>query len=1236
MRTMAISECTSVRQYVSTSVADTRIPGSTDAPTHRRTDAPAHRRTGALLALALLLALASAARATGPDLTVGTNRYTIDNHSYNLGPTGMRGWLSTRYGGSSDGNGLETADDPWQICVTTVGTGTPAYGVIQTSDVILGAQAGGGTVTNFGFDARKSLGWAIGAAEATNGVLRLLINRYGVGSNQTYSLQLKLTNLAYSATAPYNCPKSARILADAVKVISNMAFTAGTPGAPVLGLAKMAVGITNAALKAYANSIAPATGSLNPYNAGSWDWGYNNLFLCEYFLFTGDTSVTNGIREYAINSARIQDPWGQVGHGGCVDYGDGTYNHPITWYGPMNQASMPLAMGIVMAKKCGIAAPEIDPAIARENNWLNYYVDKGGIPYGEHESWPGGHDSNGKDNLAAMYFVLQGNQPTQTAFYTRMSVSCYNGRETGHTGCGFSYLWSGLAANIGGTNALASHLAQVLWNLDLSRRYDGSFTFDGSEAWVSSSGINDYWQPNSYYGMDQAAIYVLTFATPSRRLYVTGRNPNPTNTLSAAVVSNAIWAGQYNQICQGYTTNQLLAHFSEYDPSVRMWAANTLATTPGSNNLVNLLIGMTTSNDPHVRASACRTLGVIKNAAALPTLAALMYDTDVWVRTVANAAMRDWGGAASANPYLTNMMTAFITYGSTNQMVFFHGSTNQYAIDWSDPVRIANGYLANALFSQYGSSTINQPTNLLYQAVTVGLAQPDGMALGYLGDFIENQLTWTHVQMVAPSIVNAVMYEGAADRMFTESIRNAGVLTLAKYKVEEGIPLATLFGPSTFWEPNTTSIDALRSYGGAAKNVIPTMYQWLAWLPSSGIAAANQDIDTNAIWLAIAAISNDIPRTLTNTFKNITVASATPSPLTITTTSNAVLTCTVNDKDKGTPFFVWSKTQGVGNVTFSLNSSTAASNSTATFSAPGTYVLQATVVDRTILNSNVWGSAYMPFQYTACTNLYGAVYTNITIKVYNQPFVDITNADFSVGMNVAAAKIGGTNNAAVAGGMQVMSVANGATNYTASIPATTPWTIMVSNLMANATNFVTMAVTNGMGVATNDTVRIYRPAFAFLQVTNIPGNYIVLPSSSNTWLIAGTNNPLVVGGMVWTNAAIGGGKGTLSPGPGNWSFNVGLVLGFNVVTVQGTNSIGNIVTDIVTIVKGIPPMIRITNLTTASTLLVPSTAANQYIAGTNSASLAGATDGFRWTNALGGATGTLTRPTPIHGMAPRH
>ena len=113
--------------------------------------------TGA--ALALMLAMPTAVKATDAlkiDLTAGNNLSTVDRtYTYNLGPTGMRGWIDNGWPQTPAQDGY-TAFAPYQILVTAVGTGTPAAaaGNLAINDVILGASAGTGAVPLFTSDAR--------------------------------------------------------------------------------------------------------------------------------------------------------------------------------------------------------------------------------------------------------------------------------------------------------------------------------------------------------------------------------------------------------------------------------------------------------------------------------------------------------------------------------------------------------------------------------------------------------------------------------------------------------------------------------------------------------------------------------------------------------------------------------------------------------------------------------------------------------------------------------------------------------------------------------------------------------------------------------------------------------------------------------------------------------------------------------------------------------------------------
>jgi len=258
--------------------------------------------------LLVLAAIPAAVRAQAPDLT-NTNLAAIDTTStYNLGPTGMRGWIYSHMTGYAEGTrGTTTSFQPWQILVTTIGTNTPAYGILASNDVILGVSPGSGNlpVPVFTNDARKSMGWAVGAAEAGDGWMNFKVWRPfdaaqgGAGVTTNLAIRLGLQGLAYSATAPYNCPKSALILSNACNVIANRSFNAGTPDNQVLGLALLACGNTNylSKVQTYAYSIAPASLALtfapgqDTSSASVWDWGYKGVFLAEYYLLTGDSSV---------------------------------------------------------------------------------------------------------------------------------------------------------------------------------------------------------------------------------------------------------------------------------------------------------------------------------------------------------------------------------------------------------------------------------------------------------------------------------------------------------------------------------------------------------------------------------------------------------------------------------------------------------------------------------------------------------------------------------------------------------------------------------------------------------------------------------------------------------------------------------------------------------------------------------------------------------------------------------
>ena len=111
---------------------------------------------------------------------------------------------------------LVTADAR-QISITKVEKGSPADGILAVGDVLLGA---GGKA--FSFDPRTELGRAITATETEAGAGRLALTRWRAGKSEEVVVKLRVMG-TFSATAPFDCPKSKRILEQGIKAQESVA-----------------------------------------------------------------------------------------------------------------------------------------------------------------------------------------------------------------------------------------------------------------------------------------------------------------------------------------------------------------------------------------------------------------------------------------------------------------------------------------------------------------------------------------------------------------------------------------------------------------------------------------------------------------------------------------------------------------------------------------------------------------------------------------------------------------------------------------------------------------------------------------------------------------------------------------------------------------------------------------------------------------------------------------------------
>ncbi|MCX7006921.1 MAG: DUF6288 domain-containing protein [Kiritimatiellaeota bacterium] len=774
------------------------------------------RHTALLAALALLTAPhlhAAKPPQTPPDLTKDS---AVDRKlTYNLGATGMRGWIFTKAANFFESQQGRTTTASRQILVTHVGAGTPAEGVMKVDDVILGV--GGKLFTD---DARKSLALAITEAEK-NGALKL--TRWRAGKIEEVQLKLRIVG-SYSTTAPYDCPKSKLILAEACKALAREPLTEDLWGA-INGLALMATGKPEylPRVQALAHKLAPPTLKLElKHGMVVWQWGYINLFLCEYYLLTGDKAVLHAISEYTLHLAKGQSMYGTFGHGLSELTSEGKLHGSIPPYGPVNAAGLIGNLAIVMGKKCGVTDPEVDAAIDRADKFFGYYVDKGAIPYGEHLPWPN-HENNGKNSMTAVLFVLQPNQVRPAQFFAKMVTAAYENREYGHTGQGFSYPWIARGANVGGPAAAAAFVKEAAWHLDLVRRCDGSFAYDGGEQYgPGKTEDNTYYGKSSYYGLSPNACYVLTYALPLKKLLITGREANPANWLSKKDVTEAIASGRFDVDCKTKSAQELVTALGDWSPVVRSWAAAALASRPEAQNMVPALIKMAEGPDAHVRQGACETLGNIKNAAALPVLVRLLVHDDRWLRVKAAEALKNMGD--TAKPVIPDMLKAVVKTAEPLQPIV-----------WADPIQLTHGELAAALFKGLlRNSTKDIDPNLLYPAVRAISHNADGMARATLRDLFANKLTEADVQALAPDILAAVKTRCPADTMFGNEIRMGSFKALTKYHFKEGIEVGVQFAKTQGGHGSESRTGEIMKetagYGTAARAVVPQLHELIAEL----------------------------------------------------------------------------------------------------------------------------------------------------------------------------------------------------------------------------------------------------------------------------------------------------------------------------------------------------------------------------------------------------------------------
>jgi len=728
-----------------------------------------------------------------PDFTKGGKKN--DRHDWNLGPTGARGWMW----------GMELRTEfARQILITKVDKGSPADGVLKVDDVILGVNG-----RNFKSDARIAFGKAITEAEKSKNRGKLNLVRWRDGKTENVMIQLKVMG-EYAKLSPMRCKKSEQIIKDACAYIEKNGI-----GKRVYGMVN-ALGLLASGEKRYLPMVMDYIYQLkveDAYQMSTWNMGYMNILISEYYLLTKDKKVLPKIRHMAKYLAEGQGKAGTWGHNRTLPSGQ------LPGYGAMCQPSLSCAVSLILNQKCGVTSPEIELAIKRSNIFFSSFVHKGGIPYGDHAP-SDVHDSNGRSSVAVIFFHLMNNRDAYE-FFARMTVASYSQREEGHTGNYWSYIWGPLGAVRAGSEALAAFMEPQQWFYDLERRWDGGFTYQG--------GANMKGSEHTTPGWDTTGARLLTYAIGRGKLEITGRNMKLESPLKGKELEDTIAAGEgYNvwlrkglitkDVLDKLSGEELLKLLDTWSMPQRIRAAKALARKP--KNYVPKLMRMLDSKDRSVILGGIYGLEHQREKArpAINKLVSLLEHDDEWIRFRAGFALCQAGDKAreKAVPVLLKMATKTFP---------------------NDPREISQRYIA---FVLWGSGYNGSPRGLLrkgmqgvdHDALVMAIKRliknQDGLVRSYVSHAIK-MMTFEELTPLWSEITWAIKNPSPSGMMFSSTIREVGLETMSKYRLKETVEAGGQFvltmKPHGSEKRIKRVMAVLKSFGKEARHALPALHE---------------------------------------------------------------------------------------------------------------------------------------------------------------------------------------------------------------------------------------------------------------------------------------------------------------------------------------------------------------------------------------------------------------------------
>ena len=393
------------------------------------------------------------------------------------------------------------------LFVHIVDQDSPADGKVFFGDYIYGVNG-----ESFGVDEDakyRQLAAAITQAETKEGGGKLVLNIRRKGADVSVELKLQVLG-SYSATTPYNCDKSEKIVALAEQWMARRYRPASGPaGNPDYMYHGDLFFLMASGKPEYQGLVRRAVYEkmagidLAKYNDRiDFRMGYDALLFGEYYHWTGDTNVLPYLKAVVDGITRDQirppdaDPQKyavattdeQVG-GWRTRFAPGVGQID---YGLMPAAGMPCVMGLELAKEAGL---NID-TVALQRGIDHFYKGRAEYAYVEYaysnlrlpapapidpaeETKGTMQNRNGKLGTAAALFGMLDGYSNATKMCAHYCANSYNRTRIGHGGMFFNNFWAPIGAHAAGAEDFQHFMKGQTWWRELFRRQDGSFTQDG-------------------------------------------------------------------------------------------------------------------------------------------------------------------------------------------------------------------------------------------------------------------------------------------------------------------------------------------------------------------------------------------------------------------------------------------------------------------------------------------------------------------------------------------------------------------------------------------------------------------------------------------------------------------------------------------------------------------------------------------------------------------------------------